>query len=392
MPVLRDWVRMARETARAIGRDDVVELYSRDWKSARQKLMSEHRNEIEGARNGILRVFRMTHATAYGLVKRLAPIRRLVFAVASLFLLGAIIEGLQMASGHRKEIEYWHLASNTVDFLLVAFVLMTFLLAMELMDKLHLRDELVLARELQRDLLPRAVPTVPGLELSAYSRIANMVGGDLYDFAPLADGRLAVLFGDASGHGMAAGLVMAVAHAAFQTQIGTDPSPGAIVGALNRILCRTGGPRSFFSCVYLVLSPDGAFTATVAGHPPVLVAGTDGDVRASLGRGAYPLGIKDGLAWEPIAEQLEPGEALVFCSDGVSEARNAAGEEFGDDRVLSSIRSHSWRPAAELVEALSGAVEKFCGRLAPEDDVSVLVVRRLPPGSAESAAPPVTGS
>ena len=386
MPVVRDWVGMARETARSIGRDDVVELYSRDWKSARQQLMAEHRPEIEGARNGVHRVLRTIHAIAYGLVKRLAPIRRLVFGVAGLFLIFAIGEGLQMASGHRKEAEYWRLASNTIDFLLVAFFLMTFLLAMELIDKLHLRDELVLARELQRDLLPAAVPKIPGLELSAYSRIANMVGGDLYDFAPLPDGRLAVLFGDASGHGMAAGLVMAVAHAAFQTQIETDPSPGAIVGALNRILCRTGGPRSFFSCVYLVLSPDGTLTATVAGHPPVLLVGTDGRIRASLGRGAYPLGIKDGLAWDPIEERLEPGESLVFCSDGVSEARNAGGEEFGDERVLATIASHSWRPASDLVEALAAGVEKFCGRLAPEDDVSVLVVRRLP-AAADGAAP-----
>jgi sigma-B regulation protein RsbU (phosphoserine phosphatase) len=218
-----------------------------------------------------------------------------------------------------------------------------------------------------------------------------MVGGDLYDFAPLPDGRLAILFGDASGHGMAAGLVMAVAHAAFQTQMETDPSPGAIVGALNRILCRTGGPRSFFSCVYLVLSPDGAMTATVAGHPPVLVAGTDGTIRASIGRGAYPLGIKDGITWDPIEERLEPGESLVFCSDGVSEARDAAGDEFGDDRILSTIRSHSWRQASDLVAAIAGGVEAFCGRISPEDDVSVLVVKRLAPAAApETAGGPVT--
>jgi sigma-B regulation protein RsbU (phosphoserine phosphatase) len=72
----------------------------------------------------------------------------------------------------------------------------------------------------------------------------------------------------------------------------------------------------------------------------------------------------------------------------VPEARNAAGDEFGDDRVLATIRSHSWRPAAELVQAIADAVERFCGRLAPEDDVSVLVVRRLPAADA----PPVTSA
>jgi hypothetical protein len=386
MPVVRDWVRMARETARSIGRDDVVELYSREWKSAKRKLVSEHRDEIEGTRNGVKRFFRVANAIAFGLVKRLAPTRRLVFAVASLLLLGAIMEGLQMASGHHPEAEYWRLASNTVDFVVGAFFLMAFLLAMELVDKLHFRDELVLARELQHDLLPKSVPRPPGFELSAYNRIANMVGGDLYDFIPLPDGRLAVLFGDASGHGMTAGLVMAVAHAAFQTQLEVDPSPSSIVGTLNRILCRTGGSRSFFSCVYLLLSPDGSFTATVAGHPPVLLVGTDGVVRDSIGTGAYPLGIKDGLAWPPIAGRIGPGELLLFYSDGLPEARDRADEEFGDGRVLSIVRSNGGRPAGDLVEALSTEVARFCGRNVPEDDVSVLVVKRA--AAHTPSAPP----
>lgn len=377
MPAVRDWVRMARETARSIGRADVIELYSREWKSARRQLVAEYRTEIEGTKNGIRRFFRVANAIVYGLVKRLAPTRRLVFAIAVLFLAAAIDSGLQMASGHRKEAEYWSLASHTVDFLLVAFVLVTFLLTMELVDKLHLRDELVLARELQRDLLPKAVPKVPGFELSAYNRIANMVGGDLYDFTPLPDGRLAILFGDASGHGMAAGLVMAVAHAAFQTQLEIDPSPSVIVGTLNRILCRTGGSRSFFSGVYFLLAPDGAFTATIAGHPPVLLVGADGVVRSSIGTGAYPLGIKDGLSWPPIEGRVAPGECLVFCSDGLPEARNADEEEFGDERVAAIVRANAGRAASDIVEALASEVTKFCGRTVPEDDISVLVVRRL---------------
>ena len=376
MPIVRDWVAMARETARSLKRDEVVGLYSREWKSARRQLVSEHRDEIENTRNGVKRFFRVVNAIVFGLVKRLAPPRRLVFALAGVFLLGALFEGLHTASGHHAEAEYWHRASNAVDFLVAAFLLMTFLLAMELVDKLQFRDELVLARELQRDLLPKAVPAFPGFELSAYNRIANMVGGDLYDFAALPDGRLAILFGDASGHGMAAGLVMAVAHAAFRTQLDSDPEPGAIVAALNRTLCRTGGPRSFFSCAYVVLSPDGTFSATVAGHPPLLVVGADGAVKREIGQGAYPLGIKGGLAWPPLAGALEAGELLVLCSDGLAEARNAAEDEFGDARIASVVASMSGRAASAVVEALASAVVAFCGGAVPEDDVSILVVRR----------------
>src|SRR5260370_42450255 len=96
---------------------------------------------------------------------------------------------------------------------------------------------------------------------------------------------------------MSAGLVMAVAHAAFRTHLDIDPSPYSIINALNRILCRTGGPRSFFSSCYVLLSPDGEFSATIAGHPQVLKIVTQGKVVERLGRSSYPLGIQAGLAW-----------------------------------------------------------------------------------------------
>ena len=137
---------------------------------------------------------------------------------------------------------------------------------MELIDKIKFRDELELARDLQADLIPKSPPQTDEYEIAAFNRIANTVGGDIYDFVPLPDGRLAVLFGDASGHGMAAGLVMAVAHAAFRTQLDIDPSPRAIISSLNRILCRTGGSRSFFSCCYVLF----AATARSSRRSPVI--------------------------------------------------------------------------------------------------------------------------
>src|SRR5207248_7558916 len=178
------------------------------------------------------------------------------------------------------------------------------------------RDELELARDLQADLIPKHPAQTAEYEVSAFNEIANTVGGDIYDFVPLSDGRLAILFGDASGHGMAAGLVMAVAHASFRTQLDIDPSPASIIASLNRILCRTGGSRSFFACCYLLLSPDGSFGATFAGHPSMLRIDAIGNVIDRIGRGAYPLGIKTGLQWEEIAGKLSSGDRLVLHSDG----------------------------------------------------------------------------
>jgi serine phosphatase RsbU (regulator of sigma subunit) len=371
MPIFRDWADMAKETARSIGREDVHELFSREWAGARERLIAEYRDRIQAEPRKIRRFLLEVNAIVYGLTRRLAPTRRLVLAIALVCVLGSTFGACQIGhKGGRLDISV-----DFGGFLVVSFVLVLGLLAMELVDKLAFRDELVLARELQADLLPKSLPTLQGFEISAFNRIANMVGGDLYDFVNLPDGRLALLFGDASGHGMAAGLVMAVAHAGFHTQLEVDPSPPSIFRALNRILCRTGGPRSFFSCAYVLLSPDGNFSATLAGHPPLSIFGANGELRGSIGKGAYPLGIKDGLGWETLNGEIGQGELLLLYSDGLPEARDGD-REFGDERMHEIIKRSAGRPAAEITAALASELSSFCGRRSPEDDVSVVAIRR----------------
>jgi sigma-B regulation protein RsbU (phosphoserine phosphatase) len=253
---------------------------------------------------------------------------------------------------------------------------LAFLLAMELVDKLHFKDELVMARELQAQLVPRVLPEIGAFELGGFNRIANTVGGDLYAFEPIPGGRLAVLFGDASGHGMAAGLVMAVTHAVFRTQLPVDPSPGAMIEALNRVLCETGNSRSFFAGVYAVLEPGGGVTATVAGHPPVLKVDAAGRIVQRLGSGSYPLGIKKNVAYAPESTVLEPGEMLLFNSDGLPEARGASGEDFGDGRIELVLSRRAGAAPYEVVSALVGELDRFLGRAACDDDVSIAAIRR----------------
>jgi phosphoserine phosphatase RsbU/P len=256
------------------------------------------------------------------------------------------------------------------------FVMMTLLLGMELIDKIKIRDELVLARDLQASLIPRFPPANPNYEIAAFHHIANTVGGDIYDFVPLADGRVAVLFGDASGHGMAAGLVMAVAHAAFRTQLDIDVSPAAITSSLNRILCRTGGSRSFFACCYVLLSPDGTFVATFAGHPPMLKLDSDGKVIERIGPGAYPLGVKNDIRWNEVHGRIGPREALLLHSDGLTEARNQHDIEFGDAYVESVASWTPGRSASTLVDDLVREWRTFTAGKPAEDDVTITVIRR----------------
>lgn len=380
MPRGKDWIDLVRSTFRSVGREEMSGLYVREWRIARDKLTAEDREEIARERKRPKRFLKSANAVLFGLSKRLAPARRVLFGAVLLFILlslqGPFVSrsSRKTPDGVRRTSEYRFFFDN--GYLLASITLLTLLLAMELVDKINYRDELDLARELQATLIPKILPSPPGFEIGAYNRIANMVGGDIYDFVILPDGRLAVLFGDASGHGMTAGLVMAVAHAAFRTQLETDPAPEPLFATLNRILCRTGGPRAFFGGVYLLLSPDGSFEASVAGHPPVLRIAENGDILERIGKGAYPLGVKTPLTWEIQRGRIEPGEALLLHSDGLSEARDSAGTEFGDFRIESAIRRWAALPASGLVAALAKDVMDFCGREVPEDDVSIATIRR----------------
>jgi serine phosphatase RsbU (regulator of sigma subunit) len=363
-----------------VGRKDISGLYALEWKRAKEKLVADHREAIEREPRRWRRFLRTSNAVLFGLSKRLAPARRVLFGAALLSVLLSmqgpmfVHDSETTREGVRRTVEYSFHFDN--GWLFIALTLVTLLLAMELVDKINYRDELELARELQATLIPRVLPTLPGYELGAWNRIANMVGGDIYDFVPLPDGRLAVLFGDASGHGMAAGLVMAVAHAAFRTQLETDPLPPAMFGTLNRILCRTGGPRAFFGCAYLLLAPDGSFSISVAGHPPVFLVGRDGGVLERFGKGAYPLGIRPSLSWPVETGCVGNGQIVLFYSDGLSEARNASWVEFGDVRLESSLLRLSALAAPDLVSALATEVRAYTGDAAPEDDISIAAIRR----------------
>ena len=365
MAELHDWVKLGKDTFSSLKTKDVTNLYALEWPETRKMLIADYQSKIDADPKRLRRFVRTRSAMLLGLAKRLTPQRRVVFLVAFIWFFFCFFDALSWRNQIRNSWQLFEMATS--------FMLVVLLLAMELIDKIKFRDELELARDLQADLIPKHPPQTDEYEIAAFNRIANMVGGDIYDFVPLPDGRLAVLFGDASGHGMAAGLVMAVAHAAWRTQLDVDPSPAAIISSLNRILCRTGGPRSFFSCCYFLFDRDGTFIATVAGHPQIVKIGA-GKVVDRIGSGSYPLGVKTGMVWQEIHGALDRGERLLFHSDGLTEARNANEREFGDSFVDAIAGWNPTASAATLVETLVGEWNLFTGGRPPEDDVSIAVI------------------
>ncbi len=375
MPSRSDWKALAKETIRGVEARDVQGLYDVEWRKAVRVFLSEHRDEIDAEPRKVRRGLKKANALFYGMVRRLTPARRILFALALLLALLGVVAPPDPATD----------ASRGFGFVLFAVILLVVLVGLELVDKLHFRDELLMARDLQADLVPATLPETSHWDLAGFNRVANTVGGDLYDFVPLPDGRLVVLFGDASGHGMAAGLLMVVTQSAFRTQIESDPSPGAIAVALNRMLCRTGacrtsGPRAFFAGVVMLLSPDGAWAAIVAGHPPVLRLDPAGRVAERIGTGAYPFGVRDKAEWVTLEGSLGPEETLLFYSDGLPEARNGSCEEFGDTRV-ELVAARALATPSLLVASLSDELRRFLGAEPPEDDVSIAAIRRKMPAS-----------
>ena len=251
-----------------------------------------------------------------------------------------------------------------------------FLLALELVDRIRVRDELQVARELQGDLLPRSVPDLPGFHISHSYRTANEVGGDYYDFSLLEDGRLALMVGDASGHGMAAGLLMAIANATLGLAIDLDPSPPAVMRLLNRTLCRTGGTRAFMSIFYALLDPaSGALEYASAGHPFPLLRRYDGTIE-ELGQGGLPLGVRRDLAFSSSDVRLEPGDVLVLYSDGLPEGVDAHSQTFGYEQ-LHQLVALPGTPQA-IHERILRAFDAHRGEQPLEDDFSLVVLGRDP--------------
>ncbi len=174
-----DWKKLAEETAHSFDPDEVLGMWSVDWRRAREAFFEDYRLEIEAEPRRFRRGLRKANAVVYGLTRRLAPPRRIVFALALVLVVLAVLEH---AFGDRI------VGPRVALGLLVAVLALMFLLAMELVDKLHFKDELVMARALQAQLVPRPLPEIGRFELAGESRVANTVGGDLYAFEPLPAG------------------------------------------------------------------------------------------------------------------------------------------------------------------------------------------------------------
>jgi len=233
------------------------------------------------------------------------------------------------------------------------------------------------ADTMQRSLLPQSVPELPGLELGdAYQSSARVeVGGDVYDFMELGDGRLAVALGDVTGHGIEAAADMAMAKFVFRSLAREHPEPSDFLQAANEVVVGEIAPGKFITMVYVVLDPrTGELAVAGAGHPmPRLLRAGNGVT--SLDAHGLVLGIEPAQTYEEARSELAVGDAVVLYTDGVLEARRDR-ELYGPERLDAVLALGAELPPAELARAVLEDCRAFAqGELA--DDCAVVVVRRV---------------
>ena len=305
----------------------------------------------------------------WGFVLSMTPARRIIYGVA--FILFVLTFVTILTTGYNSP-----LRQDMATLSVYIFVAMSFLLALELADKLSARGEIEIAREVQLSLLPPDDPNLPGLKIASISSPAKDVGGDYYDFASV-NGKACLAVGDVSGHGLAAGLLMAMAKSAWQTQLINNSDPTVVLTTLNSIVRDAGDSRTlmtFLSCIFD--HDEKRLLLANAGHIYPLLVRRSRDTAAWLETpGNYPLGVRTSNKYELVTQDLEDGDVLIFLSDGSIEAMNEEGESYGYSRFAQSALACCDKEPADIVKCLLNDLQKFVRDAFREDDLTIIVVR-----------------
>jgi sigma-B regulation protein RsbU (phosphoserine phosphatase) len=264
----------------------------------------------------------------------------------------------------------------------IAFAVRNARLQEEAIERRLMDEEIARARSVQESIVPRRSEGVRGADVAAVNLPSRQVGGDYYDLVPLGDGGIGIAVGDVSGKGFPAALLMSMLHAALHVQMNGDLRADALLGRLNRILCRStavGQFATFFFGVYR--RGEGELRFCNGGHNPPFILRADGSVDA-LAEGGTILGFLEDAPYVERSAFVGEGDLVVFYTDGVTEEARDDDEQFGEERLVETVRRNRARSAREIVAAVEEEVARFAGRDRFADDFTLIVLR----GGAEDAA------
>lgn len=357
-----DDVRLGKLVFEDVRRGKLGQTYRRDLRDIyRFYLTDEQRERLAGMRPA-KRFFWIASWLSRNLLRRLSPARRVLLLLA-LFL------ALFRVQIDRPDLHF-DLDTGPLAVFPVLLVLM-----LELKDKLLARDEIEVARQVQLSLLPKAQPTIAGWQVFSATTPANDVGGDLIDYLDGAGGRTGIALGDVAGKGMGAALLCAKLQATLRALAPMASSLETLGASLNGVLERSGLDNRYATLFYAEIGPGSSAVRYLnAGHNPALLV--RGDAIEPLKASSLPLGMLPGIAYTEGEATLASGDFLVLYSDGITEATNASGEEYGLPRLIAAVRAASALPAEAVARKIIESAGRFVEGEKPNDDQSILVLRR----------------
>jgi phosphoserine phosphatase RsbU/P len=240
--------------------------------------------------------------------------------------------------------------------------------------KARLDHEIEIASQIQRQLLPKALPNLPELAVAGTTLSCHAVGGDCFDVIPLGGGRYGFFVGDVAGKGISAALLATLLQGVFFTTAAMDISLPGVFSRVNEYLCERSAEDRYATVFYGILDKMGRFEYVNAGHVPPLVRRKAGALEG-LGSANFPVGMFPGAEYESSRVKLEPGDYLVIYTDGVSEATNVRAEMFEEARLRRIMEAFAGQTVEELAQTIRDGVKAFTQGAAQSDDITVLAIQ-----------------
>ncbi len=315
-------------------------------------------------------VFQLAGQFFWAIVEKLSPARRVLLVVA-LVLLFLNVGGSGNLDGQRISFSFG--GAFWGGLLLLA------LLILEVADRVVMKRDLQIAKEIQAWLLPPGPPNVPGLEIAFATKPANTVAGDYYDVFPrAASDSYLIAIADVAGKSVPAAMLMATFQASLKTLASTAGPLTELVGRMNVYACSNSQNGRRFTTAFLAeYSPaTRELTYVNAGHNAPMLRRRTGAMER-LQQGGVPLGIQDGVLYEAGSVRLEGGDWLVIFTDGVTEAENARAQEYGEERLLTLVHSNTGLNPAALLNGIMADVDGFEGEAPQHDDVTLMLLKAV---------------
>ena len=244
------------------------------------------------------------------------------------------------------------------------------------------KESLIHAGELQRTLMPVAAPVAEGFDIAGKTIWCDETGGDYYDFLEYGEcghGKIGIVIGDVSGHGVSSALLMTAARASLRERIRGEGGPACIIADVNKRISFDIGNLSFFMTLFYaeIDIKKKHFRWVRAGHEPAILYDSQRDFFEDLKGQGLPLGVSEDSVYEESVKNINSGQVILIGTDGIKETCNAKGEMFGIKRLKKIIQDHAQKSAKEIIDTVIHALEQFRFPLETEDDITLVAIKVL---------------